>query len=144
MYKTFTYFDGLGRPIQSQNRGAAIHGLSEWRDIVTLTSYNAQGVSHCTTAPFSKTHVPDSHLPAFYTALPCTSPSLDPTLTSYDNLARPLTITTPGGAVTSYSYAITNHITASGYTKLQRTQTTDPLNHLNSQFQLTWDILNRP
>ncbi|MCL4867998.1 MAG: hypothetical protein KJ063_03430 [Anaerolineae bacterium] len=105
MYKTFTYFDGLGRPIQSQNRGAAIHGLSEWRDIVTLTSYNAQGVSHCTTAPFSKTHVPDSHVPAFYTALPCTSPSLDPTLTSYDNLARPLTITTPGGAVTSYSYA---------------------------------------
>ena len=40
MFKVFTYFDGLGRPIQNQNRGVSIHGAGV-QDVVTVTNYNA-------------------------------------------------------------------------------------------------------
>lgn len=130
MFKTFTYFDGLGRPIQSQNRGVSIHGAGV-QDVVTVTNYNAQGLATCTSAPFAKTHVPNSHDPGFSTTA-CTS--VDRTTTAYDDLGRTTSVTPPSGNATTYSYEITDIVTVDSYNKLSLTRTYDPKGYMTSQF----------
>lgn len=132
MFRVFTYFDGMGRPIQTQNRGVSIDGASGVWDAVNLTSYNAQGLADCTSTTYGKTHVADSHTLAFDTTFTCAT--YNPTLTTYDFIGRPLSVTSPGGNTTTFGYGITDHITVDGVNKLSRVQTFDAKGQVVNRF----------
>jgi RHS repeat-associated protein len=129
---SYSYFDGFGRVIQEQNRGASVDGAAGLRDIITTTAYNAQGQAYCTTVPFDVAHQTNPSINAFHTTT-CEGAAAE-TITTYDNLARPLTVTSPGGAVSTYAYGVTTSITASGHNRLAVTRIQDANNHFVRQY----------
>ena len=101
-YKTLTYYDGFGRPIQQQDMMAEVDGQTGRRDIIVSTEYGAQGKATCVSVPRDiATYKERINWPSVTTFLDDDCESLDATLTTYDNIGRTTTITNPGGFVSS-------------------------------------------
>jgi YD repeat-containing protein len=121
------YFDGLGRVIQSQDRWAAVQGLTDRQDILTTTAYNAQGQVVCATAPYNVLTYTLRGGDSGFVNDTCTAKPH--TTTTYDALGRVTAVTAPDASVTTTSYLVVDHITAGDYSRLQVTKVTDANGH---------------
>jgi YD repeat-containing protein len=82
MRATVTYYDGLGRPIQTRDRYHDVVGYNDWQDLITLTSYDARGNVSCQSVPYNVANSLDQ-----YVNDSCTSKTH--TTTVYDDQGRP-------------------------------------------------------
>lgn len=135
--KNLTYYDGFGRPIQTQDRSfnvASESGEIE-SDIVTTTEYDALGQVVCSTSPYSYSP-PYSQRGGStgYISTPCDDASLASTDSAYDALGRPLSITAPDGTHTSFEYRIHDVVTVDEFNHLAMTKVTDANGHQTAQF----------
>ena len=119
------YYDGLGRPIQSQNRWSEVSGVSGRQDLVTTTAYNGIGQTVCTTTPFRKSHV---DLPNGFDITACANKPH--TATIYDISGKPTLVTEPSGATVDYNYFHVSEYSIDGDSELYFEQTKDQNSHV--------------
>lgn len=138
-FRTQTFFDGMGRVIQEHNTYQEVHNLdANWRlqkDVVTSTTYNAQGLAVCQSVPYPvDLYDQRATFPANpYVADDCTT--IARTTTEYDMLGRPIKITSPGGKESIYAYGITTNLTSYGHDRLAITRLQDANDHVVRQYQ---------
>lgn len=134
-FKQVTYYDGLGRPIQSQDRWVAVDGEANRQDRIVTTAYDDWGRTTCTTIPYTvdtytiRTGGTGS---GFLTNSCASQPH---TTTVYDDMGRVEEVRDANNNPTArYAYGITTHVTVDSFTQLQRTTITNANNHITSQF----------
>ncbi len=139
-FRQRTFFDGLGRPMQSHNSYQEVHegGSLSQKDIISTTRYNGQGLADCQTVPYTAPLY--NSFPA-NPYLPHSCPNYSHIATTYDTLGRPLTVTSPGGTTATYAYAITSGVTAGNHDRLAVTRIQDGNDHLVRHYHNVWGQL---
>jgi RHS repeat-associated protein len=126
-----TFYDGFGRPIQTRSIWHWVEGQTKSREIISHTDYGANGQVSCQSTPYDVSFYTDQPktwpTSPFYTTGTCTN---KPHTTTYDPLGRPLVITAPDGATTTYNYFIVNTVTVDGRNLLALTNIKDANNHI--------------
>jgi RHS repeat-associated protein len=134
-FKQVTYYDGLGRPIQSQDRWVAVNGEPNRQDRIVTTAYDDWGRATCTTIPYTvDTYtIRTGGVGSGFLTDSCASQTH--TTTVYDDMGRVEEVRDANNNPTArYAYGITTHVTVDSFTQLQRTTITDANNHITSQF----------
>ncbi|MCP4165122.1 MAG: RHS repeat protein, partial [Chloroflexi bacterium] len=114
LHEERTFYDGLGRVVQTQLAQYEVYGETKNRDIVTTYDYDARGLRTCQTTPYAVDDYSwNGNSP--YEEDDCASVATN-TLTTYDAVGRELTITTPDGNTSSYFYGVANNLTYADFT----------------------------
>jgi RHS repeat-associated protein len=121
-----TFYDGLGRVVQTQTAGVVVYSAGT-KDIITTVAYDARGLEVCRTTPYA------SAASATFRTATCASRP-DETTTTYDALGRVTSVSAPDGAVTSTSYGVKTGITVDGHSRFSRVILTDANNHVVTRF----------
>jgi YD repeat-containing protein len=102
----YTYYDGLGRPVHTRNREAEVNGAIVRQDLVTFTTYNAQGLVDCASMSFGLIE----GLSGWSDYYDCHAIS-EGIKTGYDALGRTKVVTAPDGSETQYFYGVSDDFT---------------------------------